>query len=173
MVGLAAGQRRADNVDDREALPPAYKQVDHAAVILLLGCSVDGLVEQVREQRVQVTRLDGRKAGAIGHAVQADALGLTQQALFGQDDVQHLIAGGSVGVVHPGRLLGLVKALRCGLVGLQAAQVGDLNLELMALAVDDLHVLPCDLVLLALAVIQKVQCIHLLLHGRFFEKLGL
>ena len=103
----------------------------------------------------------------------ADALGLTQQALFGQDDVQHLIAGGSVGVVHPGRLLGLVKALRCGFVGLQAAQVGDLNLELMALAVDDLHVLPCDLVLLALAVIQKVQCVHLLLHGRFFEKLGL
>ena len=43
----------------------------------------------------------------------------------------------------------------------------------MALAVDDLHVLPCDLVLLALAVIQKVQCVHLLLHGRFFEKLGL
>ena len=90
-----------------------------------------GLVEQVREQRVQVTRLDGRKAGAIGYAVQADALGLTQQALFGQDDVQHLITGGSVGVVHPGRLLGLVKALRCGLVGLQTAQVGDLNLELM------------------------------------------
>ena len=131
------------------------------------------MVEQVREQRVQVTRLDGRKAGAIGHAVQADALGLTQQALFGQDDVQHLITGGSVGVVHPGRLLGLVKALRCGLVGLQAAQVGDLNLELMALAVDDLHVLPCDLILLALAIIQKVQCVHLLLHGRFFEKLGL
>ena len=87
VVWLAAGQRRADDVDDREALPPAYKQVDHAAVILLLGCSVDGLVEQVLEQRVQGTRLDGRKAGAIGHAVQADALGLTQQALFGQDDV--------------------------------------------------------------------------------------
>ena len=43
----------------------------------------------------------------------------------------------------------------------------------MAFAVDDLHVLPCDLVLLALALIQQVQGVHFFLHCRFFEELGL
>ena len=56
---------------------------------------------------------------------------------------------------------------------MQAAQVGDLDLQFMAFAVDDLHVLPRDLVLFALTVVQKVQRIHLLLHRRFFEKLSL
>jgi len=43
----------------------------------------------------------------------------------------------------------------------------------VAFAVDDLNVLACNLILLTLALIQKVEGVHLLLHGRFFEKLGL
>ena len=100
-------------------------------------------------------------------------LGLAQQTLLGQDDIHDLVAGGSVGVVHPGGLLGLVQALGHSFIGVQAAQVGDLDLQLMAFAVDDLHVLPRDLVLFALTVVQKVQRVHLLLHRRFFEKLSL
>ena len=165
---------RPDDIDDRKALPSADQQVDHTAVgIPLLGSGVNGLIQQVGEKRIQVSRLNGRQTGAIGHTVQPDALGLAQQALFGQHNIQHLVAGGGVGVIHPGGLLGLVQTLRDGCIGLQAAQVCDLHLQLMAFTVDDLYILPRDLVLLALAVIQQVEGIHLLLQGGLFEKLRL
>ena len=43
----------------------------------------------------------------------------------------------------------------------------------MAALVDHLHILPGDLILLALALVQQIQCIHLLFHGRFLEQLTL
>ena len=70
---------RPDDIDDRKALPSADQQVDHAAVgIPLLGSGVNGLIQQVGEKRIQVSRLNGRQTGTIGHTVQPDMLGLAQ-----------------------------------------------------------------------------------------------
>ena len=54
-----------------------------------------------------------------------------------------------------------------------AAQISDLNFQLMAFAVDDLYVPLGHLILLALAFIQHVQRVHLFFHGRLFEQLSL
>ena len=80
--------------------------------------------------------------------------GLAEHTLFGQHHVQNLVAGVGVGIVQLHGTLGLVQVLFLGRIGVQAAQVSDLHFQLVALAVDDLHVLPGDLVLLALALIQ-------------------
>ena len=131
------------------------------------------MVQCVGKQRVQIGRIHKVQAGAVRHIVDADVVGFAQHALFGQHNIQNLAAGLGAGVILPGGGFGFVQALLQRGVGGHAAQISDLNFQLMAFAVDDLYVPLGHLILLALAFIQHVQRVHLFFHGRLFEQLSL
>ena len=113
------------------------------------------------------------QAGTVRYIVDADVVGFAQHALFGQHNIQNLTAGLGAGVILPGGGFGFVQALLQRGVGGHAAQISNLNFQLMAFAVDDLYVPLGHLILLALAFIQHVQRVHLFFHGRLFEQLSL
>ena len=158
-----SGLRRtvgADDVHHHEALAGADQQVDAAALRLgHLHGALDGVVEHIGKEGVEVAGLKKAQTAAVRHRIELDAAGFAEQRFFGEHHVQHLVAGVAAGVVELCRLLGLVDVglqLRVGRVGRRArhlAEGGDLKLQLMAALVDDLDVLPRHLILLPLALI--------------------
>ena len=131
------------------------------------------MVQRIGKQRVQIPCLDKAKTTAVCHGIQLDPPGLAQQALLGQHHIQHLVAGVAVRIIKAGCALGLLDALRRHCFRRQLAEIGDLHLQFMAALIDDLHILPGNLILLTLALVQQVQSIHLFFHGRFLEQLTL
>ena len=119
------------------------------------------MIQRIGKQCVQIPRFKKAQTAAVCHGIQLDAPGLAQQALLGQHHIQHLVAGVAVRVIQAGRAFGLINALLWYRFGRQLAKIGDLYLQLMAALVNDLHVLPGHLILLALTLVQQVQFTHL------------
>ena len=153
--------QRTDDIHHHKALPHADQQVDDPALRAGgLHCAFHSMVQRIGKQRVQIPCLDKAKTTAVCHGIQLDPPGLAQQALLGQHHIQHLVAGVAVRIIKAGCALGLLDALRRHRFRRQLAEIGDLHLQVMAGLIDDLHILPGNLILLTLALVQQVQSIE-------------
>ena len=135
--------------------------------------SLYGVVQRVGKQGVQVAGLKALQAAAVGHCIELHPPGLAEQSLLGEHHVQHLVTGVRPGVVEAGGVLRLLQRLPRQRVRGQLAQGRDLHSQLVAALVDDVHVLPRHLILLALPLVEQIQCFHLLLEIGFFEQFRL
>ena len=102
-VRLAGGAREAVFKHQLPLVPVAHVDGYHAPVLfdgdgddLLVALEMldraHGVVDGVAEQAVHVRVLHEEEGDGVGHAGEADALRAAAQALFGEDDVQRLVA---------------------------------------------------------------------------------
>ena len=65
---------------------------DAAGGIFDLAHGLDGVVDGVAEEGIDIRRLHELQAAAVDDAVELDALFLTEKGLFGDEDIQRLVA---------------------------------------------------------------------------------
>ena len=117
-----------------------------APLWLNLHHRLHGVIENIAEQRIYVCPFHKIDGAAVGNARQRDPFFGALQALFRQNDIQHLVVGTDVGVVDQDRALDLSY----GLVGkpFVFADRMDLVPQVVALIIDQRNALLRQFILL-------------------------
>lgn len=171
LQGLGDG---VDNLDDQHLLFRVYQHINDALCpVLKAAHALNGVVQGISEDGVQVHRVHKGQQAPICHAVGLNAVGLAVEALFRQHRIQHLVAGFCENLVDADGLLHLLKILLPLLVGEHQAHGLDLVLEVVAFLVDEGDVFLGQVVLVFLLYPQVVEQGQLLADGAFLKQLVL
>ena len=128
-------------------LEAADRERDGAALLVVDAADcLDGVVQCVAKERVDVRGRHEVERGAVGHHREHDALARAREALLGEDGVQGLVAGLHHRVVDVD-LPGDVAEHRAIDRSPSVCEVADLMPDVMALDVDGLDVLAAEAVL--------------------------
>ena len=146
----------------RQQLPAHLDgEVHHPAVLLQPLHRMDGVVQQVSEQGVDIHVLEEAQPPAVGDAADDNVVFLAVQAFLREDDIQRPAAGAHHGIVNVDGLLHLGQGLG-GHPG-AAADGADLVAHVVAFPVDLVDGLAGDLVLVPVLPPQLVDDFQLVL----------
>ena len=106
-----------------------YGQADHSLLWALeLPHAFNGVVQQISEDGVKIRGFDAAQYTAVRHAGEHDTVLFANQALFGQNDIQRLVASVHAGIVDHDGIFHVLQCFRGIWVSYVFAQRGQLVL---------------------------------------------